>query len=120
MYSYLTGSASWFILTYLTQVFGVKGEYGDLVIEPGITAEQFKGKNIIGVTSNFADKLIEVKFINQAEKNPGGYLINKVVFNGKIIAENLKTKRFHLSRSKFLALSAENNTIEITLTGTLL
>ena len=47
MYSYLTGSASWFILTLLTQAFGIKGEYEDLLIEPKLTAQQFKSKNTI-------------------------------------------------------------------------
>ena len=116
MYSYLTGSASWFILTLLTQVFGIRGEYGDLIIEPKLTVEQFKAQNTIGVTTHFADKLIEVKFINPRKKKFGKYSINKVTFNGKIIAENLKEPRFLLSRSKFIALSSNNtDNIEVIL-----
>ncbi len=127
MYSYLTGSASWFILTLLTQVFGIRGEYGELIIEPKLTAEQFsrkrgiphsagKTKNTISITTYFADKLIEVKFVNPGKKNFGNYLISKVSFNGKILAENLKTPRFLIPRSKFLALSNNStNIIEVTL-----
>jgi len=127
LYSYLTGSASWFVLTLLTQAFGVRGEYGDLKIEPKLTADQFSRKsgipqnagktnNTISVTTNFADKLIEVKFVNPGRKDFGSYSINKVSFNGKIIAENLKTPRFLIPRSKFLALSNGNtNIIEVTL-----
>jgi cellobiose phosphorylase len=116
MYSYLTGSASWFILTLLTQAFGIRGEYGDLIIEPKLTAEQFKAQNTISITTRFADKLIEVQFVNPNNKNFGNYSINKVGFNGKIIAENLKQPRFLLSRNKFLALSNNNiNTIEVIL-----
>ncbi len=115
MYGYLTGSASWFILTLLTQVFGIRGQYGDLIIEPKLTAEQFKAQNTIGITTYFADKLIEVRFVNPTKKNFGNYLISKVSFNGKIIAENLKQPRFLLPRSQILALSNNINTIEITL-----
>ncbi len=117
MYSYLTGSASWFMLTLLTQVFGVKGEYGDLVIEPKLTIEQFSRKSrAISITTHFADKLIEVKFTNPTRKNSGNYLISRVSFNGKIIAENIKQPRFLISRSNFLAYSNNNiNTIELVL-----
>ncbi|MCA9396535.1 MAG: cellobiose phosphorylase, partial [Candidatus Omnitrophica bacterium] len=34
LYHYLTGSASWLITTYLTQVFGIMGHLGDLLITP--------------------------------------------------------------------------------------
>ncbi|MCD4685888.1 MAG: cellobiose phosphorylase, partial [Anaerolineae bacterium] len=34
MYTYLTGSASWLLLTLTTEVFGVKGDLGDLALEP--------------------------------------------------------------------------------------
>jgi len=116
MYSYLTGSASWFILTLLTQAFGIRGEYGDLIIEPKLTIEQFKTGKSISITTCFADKLIEVQFVNPDRKNFGNYSVNKVGFNGKIIAENLKQPRFLIPRNKFLALSNNNiNTIEIIL-----
>ena len=41
MYPWLTGSASWYLLTLLTEVFGVKGDLGDLVLEPKLVAAQF-------------------------------------------------------------------------------
>jgi cellobiose phosphorylase len=116
MYSYLTGSASWFILTLLTQIFGIRGEYGDLIIEPKLTAEQFKIKNTLGITTHFADRLIEVKFVNPNRKSFGNYSINKIILNGKVIAENLKEAQFLLPRHEFLALSHNNiNIIEIIL-----
>ena len=40
MYHYLTGAASWFMLTMITEVFGVRGEAGDLVLDTKLTAEQ--------------------------------------------------------------------------------
>ena len=34
MYHYLTGAASWFMLTMITEVYGVKGAMGNLMLEP--------------------------------------------------------------------------------------
>ncbi|MFZ2603835.1 MAG: cellobiose phosphorylase [Candidatus Omnitrophota bacterium] len=117
MYSYLTGSASWFILTMLTQVFGVRGEYGDLVIEPKLIAQQFQPKGIISINTFFAEKSIEVKFINPKIKDFGEYHISMIKFNAKIIAENLRLASFSIKRQDFLLLSAkELNLIEVYLT----
>jgi len=41
MYHYLTGAASWYLMTVLTEMYGVKGRYGDLVFEPQLLPEQF-------------------------------------------------------------------------------
>ena len=41
MYHYLTGAASWFMLTMITQVFGVRGEAGDLIF-----ASQADGRTV--------------------------------------------------------------------------
>ena len=39
LYSYLTGVASWYMLTMITSVYGVHGELGDLVIEPALPSQ---------------------------------------------------------------------------------
>ena len=31
MYHYLTGAASWYLMTMITEVFGIRGEAGDLI-----------------------------------------------------------------------------------------
>ena len=41
MYTYLTGSASWYILTLVTEAFGVRGLLGDLLLEPKLVVAQF-------------------------------------------------------------------------------
>ena len=41
LYAYLTGAASWYMLTMITEAFGVRGEIGNLVIAPALMAEQF-------------------------------------------------------------------------------
>jgi cellobiose phosphorylase len=116
MYGYLTGSASWFILTILTQVFGIRGEYGDFLIEPKLTAQQFKAKNGLSIATSFAERKIEVRFINPHKKDFGKYSIRRVKFNGKVIAQNLKSSRFLFSRKEFLrAANKPHNIIEVIL-----
>jgi len=117
MYSYLTGSASWFILTLLTQVFGIRGEYGDLTIEPKLTREQFKdNKNLLSINTAFAGRPLLVVFSNRKMLDYGEYSISQVRCNGRVIATGGSWKKFSLARGKFLRLcNAGSNKIEIIL-----
>ncbi|MCM8780605.1 MAG: cellobiose phosphorylase [Candidatus Omnitrophica bacterium] len=116
MYSYLTGSASWLVLLILTQMFGVRGNYGDFVIEPKLIAAQFRNRNNLSIATSFADRNIEVKFINPFKKDFGRYLIQRVSFNRKTIAENIKQTYFLVPRKKFLTITnTQNNLIEVLL-----
>ncbi|MDI9488338.1 MAG: cellobiose phosphorylase, partial [Bacillota bacterium] len=54
LYNYLTGSASWYMLTVLTEMFGVKGDLGDLVIEPKLMACQFDKEGYAKISFYFA------------------------------------------------------------------
>jgi cellobiose phosphorylase len=116
MYSYLTGSASWLVFTLLTQVFGVRGEYGNLLIEPKLTGAQFNTGNTISITTAFAGRAITVKFINHSKKDFGSYKIIKVRINGKTIAQDICQGCFLIPRRAFLALADRpQNILEITL-----
>jgi cellobiose phosphorylase len=118
MYSYLTGSASWFLLTFLTQVFGVRGEYGNLLIEPKLTGAEFKTGKAVSITASFAGRAMSVKFVNQGKKDFGSYAITRVRFNGKDISVSghINQNRFVINRQKFLRLADKSlNSIEITL-----
>ena len=68
MYHYLTGAASWFMLTMITQVFGVRGEAGNLLMEPKLTAEQFDETGTASVQLTFAGKEFTVTYINSEHK----------------------------------------------------
>jgi cellobiose phosphorylase len=113
MYSYLTGSASWFILTMLNQVFGVRGQDGDLVIEPKLSAEHFHKNSSISIERVFAGRRIMVKFLNPGKLAYGKYKIVKACLN----LSNLPIdKRSYLvfSREVILGLPAHKlNLIEI-------
>jgi cellobiose phosphorylase len=81
MYSYLTGSASWFMFTLLTQSFGIRGQCGDLLIEPKLTSEQFKTAGKISISRNFAQRRIKATFFNPRCLESGKYRIKRVLLN---------------------------------------
>jgi cellobiose phosphorylase len=86
MYPYLTGSASWLVLTELTQVFGVRGEFGDLVIAPKLMTEQFGKDGTASVSCQFAGKNLQVRYHNSKRLEYGRYVILKTTLNGKEIS----------------------------------
>ena len=85
MYHYLTGAASWLMLTVVTQMFGVRGLGGDLIIEPKLLKEQFDQANTARISSIFAEHNIEVEIVNEADKEYGEYQVAEVYVNDKLI-----------------------------------
>jgi len=83
MYSYLTGSASWFVLTILTQAFGVSGKDGDLLIEPKLTGEQFKRSSTLIIERVFAGRRLQIKFFNPEKLGYARYKIIKASLNSR-------------------------------------
>ncbi len=82
MYHYLTGAASWYMLTAITEMFGIKGIIGDMVIEPKLMAEQFDAKKRAGINLLFADRKWQISYINESCKEYGDYCIGKIVIDG--------------------------------------
>ena len=83
MYTYLTGSASWYLLTLVTQAFGVRGQFGDLVLEPKLVAEQFDQNGKARLITRFADRELEIIYFNQARLDYGDYQIHAVSLDGR-------------------------------------
>lgn len=83
MYAYLTGSASWFAFTLLTQSFGVRGLDGDLLIEPKVSAEQFESTDKISISRVFADKNLKIIFLNPKRLEAGKYRIKRFLLNAE-------------------------------------
>lgn len=63
LYNYLTGSASWLLLTIVEEVFGIKGDLGDLIIQPKLVKEQISESNTCSITTIFADKNVTFEYI---------------------------------------------------------
>ena len=83
MYHYLTGAASWFLMTMITEVFGIRGVAGNLVIYPKLLAEQFDDKGVASITTYFANKKLVVTFYNKNQKDFGDYVIGSATHDGK-------------------------------------
>ncbi len=98
LYTYLTGAASWYMLTMITEVFGVKGVIGDLVIAPALMPEQFNKNGVASVKLEFAGKKFDIQFYNP-EKLCGNAVIKSATCNGKEL-ESEEGLRVRLKRTQ--------------------
>lgn len=100
MYHYLTGAASWYMLTVITEMFGVKGIYGDMVLKPKLLAEQFDEKHQVKITLLFADRTWEISYINENNLEYGVYRIGNVWVDGKLYESAEAGSTFMLTRKQ--------------------
>ena len=77
MYHYLTGAASWFMLTMITQVYGVRGDLGNLVLAPKLMSEQFDADGNASVQLNFLKKTFLIRYHNPKKLSYGAYQIEQ-------------------------------------------
>jgi cellobiose phosphorylase len=82
MYPYLTGSASWYLLTMLTEVFGVKGDLGDLAISPKLLQTQFDAAGDAEVNFPFAGRKFNLIYHNPTGLNYDDYKISGIKLDG--------------------------------------
>jgi cellobiose phosphorylase len=117
MYHYLTGSASWLILTVLTQVFGVRGLYGDLALAPKLTKQDFDHTYEVWVETSFADKRFKIIYRSPKKIGCEHACVSKVFINAKELKEiELGKKEALLPREILLKYSKKlENTILVML-----
>lgn len=82
LYHYLTGSASWLMLTVISEIFGIKGELGQLKVAPKLLLEQFDADKQISLQMNFQGVPVKVTYVNPEEKEYGDYGISAVTVDG--------------------------------------
>jgi cellobiose phosphorylase len=82
MYPWLTGSASWYLLTLLNEAYGVRGDLGDLVLAPKLVAEQFDDRGEAAVHTQFAGRDLEVVYHNLGRLDYGAYAIRQMAVDG--------------------------------------
>lgn len=85
MYHYLTGSASWYLYTMLSEAYGVKGTLGELVLEPKLVAAQFDDSGKAAVHAYFADRRLCITYENESGKDYGDYSIAAVRLKDAVI-----------------------------------
>jgi cellobiose phosphorylase len=78
MYPYLTGSASWYLLTLVTQVFGVRGRLGEMELSPALLAAQFDQNGEASLLTLFAGQRLEIIYHNPHKLEFGSYRILSV------------------------------------------
>ncbi len=114
LYHYLTGAASWYMMTVITQVFGVRGENGNLVVVPKLLKKQFDDQGVAGISLFFAGKRFQIEYKNLSGKEYGEYKIGKAVCDGvelDIANESVAI----MSKSVLDTLEAESHTITVEL-----
>ena len=84
MYSYVTGAGSWTIFLMLTQVYGIRGQLGDLLIEPKLVKEQYDSGEVLTVDTLFAEKEVCVSFYNRKHLDYGEYQLGELSINGEV------------------------------------
>ena len=85
-YFYLTGSASWYLFTMITQVFGIRGIDGDLLIDPKLMPAQFDRNGVASIHSHFAGRELVFEFRNQKKLAINQYKVSQVQLDGDPIA----------------------------------
>jgi cellobiose phosphorylase len=108
MYHYLTGSASWLVLTLLTEVFGVRGQFGDLVLAPKLLKEQFGKDNQAQVSLQFAGKKLTVTYVNKDKRDFGQYQIKDILLNNKVLAFERAAGQVRIKRDTLVKASDES------------
>lgn len=111
MYPYLTGAASWMLLTLQTQVFGVRGRGGDLVLEPKLTADRFDSEGIAEICCTAIGKKLCVCYQNPEKLDWGAYQVGTVAVGDrrwKVLAGAAAIRREELPET--------NGVLELTVT----
>lgn len=113
MYHYLTGAASWYMLTMITEVFGVKGGAGDLTILPKLMKDQFDNEGMASLGLNFRGKELKITYLNEDKLEYGDYKISQAECDG--VPMEIKEGRVIMSRSAVDALSDKIHKIRVVL-----
>lgn len=98
MYHYLTGAASWLLLTLRNEVYGVKGLLGDLMLEPKLVKEQFNDENTASIVTVFRDREILIEYRNENRLEYGEYKIGKAILDGKELELALGNKNLIIDK----------------------
>jgi hypothetical protein len=98
----------------VTEVFGVKGEAGNLILEPKLVAEQFDAAGIASVELNFAGKRFLVRYHNANHKDYGDYRIRCAVLD-EIVEHRPQAGRICLESRQIENLSEGIHRIDVEL-----
>ena len=119
VYHYLTGAASWYMMTVISQVFGVRGERGDLIVDPKLVREQFGPDRTASIELFFAGRKFRVTVANVSGKDFNEYRVTKAYLSSQAYEQMRKLPiedgRAVLDRREILHLPEQGNTLMIEL-----
>jgi cellobiose phosphorylase len=95
------------MFTLITQAFGVRGEDGDLIIDPKLVPEQFDEKGIASVRTHLAGKELEIRFQNSDKLDVGDYRIGRILIDGKDVAFFKEESQARIERKLILNLPSK-------------
>lgn len=102
MYHYLTGAASWLMMTTVTQMFGIRGQWGDLIFDPKLMPEQFDVDGKAQIELEFAGIPLEITYcLSKEALLKERYKIGEIIMDG----ETLKTD--FIKKEEFIKCSKE-------------
>lgn len=104
LYHYLTGAASWYLLTVITEMFGVKGYFGNLVLVPKLVPGQFDKEGRAKLTLFFAGKKLRVTYEKKEPLGANYSRISEVKLDGTVL-QQASRKKAEIDRSVIEALS---------------
>ncbi len=114
VYPYLTGSASWYLFTLLTQSFGVRGNLGDLEIDPKLVLSQFDEDGKASIHTRFTDRDLLITYNNPNKKDFHHYQIKQIALAGETLSEQYGKLDCKIPRECIASLPAgETHQIEI-------
>jgi cellobiose phosphorylase len=80
-YCYLTGAATWLLLTMLTQIFGIRGFEGNVCIDPKLMKQQFDKAGTTQLECSLLGRRLRITFINKKFVDWPHYSIRRVLIN---------------------------------------
>jgi len=113
MYHYLTGAASWYLMTVLTEMYGIKGNFGDLCFEPKLLKSQFDAEGKASASLTFAGR----KLVVQYKLEDVDDVTTVAGFNCKVVAKGKTWENGSIPKAELNSWS-EDEVHEITVTLT--
>ena len=104
MYPYLTGAASWYLLTLVTQMYGIRGVNGDLLISPALPISWFDEKGQAILQSFFANRSLRFVIHNPFRLEAGDFAVDRVTYNEADLPTTPCQAGLLIKRQQLLAL----------------
>ncbi len=115
MYCYLTGSASWYILTLYRYLLGISSDMGDVLFYPKVSKAFFSQGDCIEVKTTIINRPVLVRIKNPLKLDWGDYVIDYIkIGSHKIVCRRNQVKISRAEMKRYLS-NKRRTTIEVVL-----